>query len=288
MPSRRTPRSGSGSEPVSRGRRPAAASDPLGAAFADDDAHAARPRPTSSTRTWPRDGDDRRRGALVMRQAFAGMLWSKQYYGYNVARWLDGDPGCPPPPPERLHGAERGAGDTSTRPTSCRCPTRGSTRGSPPGTSRSTRSPSPTSIRRSPSTSCSLLCREWFQHPNGALPAYEWSFDDVNPPVHALAALPRLGDRRAAGHRVPQADLPQAAAQLHVVAEPRGPRGQRPVLGRLPRARQHRRLRPLAPAVPGRELEQSDATAWMFAYCLSMLRIATILAETRPGVRRPR
>ena len=93
-----------------------------------------------------------------------------------------------------------------------------------------------------------LLCREWFQHPHGALPAYEWSFDDVNPPVHAAAAVPRLDDRRAQGRRVPAPDLPQAAAQLHLVAEPPGQGGQRPLLGRVPRPRQHRRLRPVAPA----------------------------------------
>ena len=45
-----------------------------------------------------------------------------------------------------------------------------------------------------------VLCREWFQHPNGALPAYEWSFDDVNPPVHALAAHGGVADRRRARH----------------------------------------------------------------------------------------
>ena len=60
--------------------------------------------------------------------------------------------------------------------------------------------------------------------------------------------VPRLDDRREAGHRLPQADLQQAAAQLHVVAQPRGPGGQRPLLGRLPRPRQHRRLRSVAPA----------------------------------------
>ena len=89
-----------------------------------------------------------------MRQAFAGMLWSKQYYGYNVARWLDGDPGLP----RRRRSARPAgtpAGGTSTPPTSCRCPTRGSTRGSRPGTSRSTRSRSPTSTRPSRSTSSS-------------------------------------------------------------------------------------------------------------------------------------
>ena len=79
--------------------------------------------------------DDEQR---IMRQAFAGMLWSKQYYGYNVARWLDGDPGLPPPPAERKTAGTR-PGGTSTRPTSCRCPIPGSTRGSRPGTWRSTR-----------------------------------------------------------------------------------------------------------------------------------------------------
>ena len=73
--------------------------------------------------------------------------------------------------------------------TSCRCPTSGSIRGSRPGTSPFTASPWPTWTPPSPSTSSILLCREWFQHPNGALPAYEWDFGDVNPPVQAWAAL---------------------------------------------------------------------------------------------------
>ena len=49
-----------------------------------------------------------------------------------------------------------------------------------------------------------VMCREWFQHPNGALPAYEWSFDDVNPPVHALAAVAVWRIDGAAGHGVPR------------------------------------------------------------------------------------
>ena len=103
-----------------------------------------------------------------------------------------------------------------------------------------------------------VMCREWFQHPNGALPAYEWSFDDVNPPVHALAAMEvwRIDGERDTEFL--EADLPQAAAQLHVVAEPRGRRGQRPVLGRLPRARQPERARPVAPA--GRRAGSSSPT----------------------------
>ena len=93
-----------------------------------------------------------------------------------------------------------------------------------------------------------VLCREWFQHPNGALPAYEWSFDDVNPPVHALAALAVWEIDGRPRHAVPRADLPQAAAQLHLVAEPPGRGGQRPLRRRVPRARQPERVRPLEPA----------------------------------------
>ena len=93
-----------------------------------------------------------------------------------------------------------------------------------------------------------LLLREWYMHPNGQLPAYEWAFGDVNPPVHAWAALARLQDREEAPRhgrpRVPRARLPQAAAELHLVGEPQGRRGQERLPGRLPRPRQHRRVRP--------------------------------------------
>ena len=93
-----------------------------------------------------------------------------------------------------------------------------------------------------------LLCREWFQHPNGALPAYEWAFDDVNPPVQAWAALQVFVIDGGHGHRVPEPRLRQAARQLHVVGEPaRRGRVER-LRGRLPRPRQHRADRPLAPA----------------------------------------
>ena len=94
-----------------------------------------------------------------------------------------------------------------------------------------------------------LLTREWYMHPNGQLPAYEWAFGDVNPPVHAWATWrvfqidrKQRGDERRP--RVPRARLPQADAELHLVGEPQGRRGPQHLPGRLPRARQHRRLRP--------------------------------------------
>ena len=93
-----------------------------------------------------------------------------------------------------------------------------------------------------------LLCREWYMHPNGQLPAYEWAFGDVNPPVHAWAALRGVPHRRRPRLRLPRARLPQAAAQLHLVGEPQGRRRRQRLRGRLPRARQHRPLRPLGAA----------------------------------------
>ncbi len=92
-------------------------------------------------------------------------------------------------------------------------------------------------------------------HPNGQIPAYEFAFGDVNPPVHAWACWRVYKMTRPRGERdraVPRARLPQAAAQLHLVGEPQGSRGQQPLRRRLPRARQHRRLRPLAAAADRR------------------------------------
>ena len=91
--------------------------------------------------------------ALVMRQAFAGMLWSKQFYYYDVARWLDGDPTQPRPPESRLDRPQRPLAWLQTPSTSCRCRTSGSTPGSPRGTWPSTAWRWPMSTRRSPSTS---------------------------------------------------------------------------------------------------------------------------------------
>jgi hypothetical protein len=127
-----------------------------------------------------------------------------------------------------------------------------------------------------------LLCREWFQHPNGALPAYEWSFDDVNPPVHAAAAymvwiidgqrdtdfLKRIFNKLLLNftwwlNREDQEGNDLFAGGFLGLDN----------IGAFDRSH--------LPA--GTELEQSDATAWMFMYCLNMLRIATALAEVDPA-----
>jgi len=126
--------------------------------------------------------------ALVMRQAFAGMLWSKQLYYYDVARWLDGDPTQPRPPDSRLHGRNQrwrgfNAFDIMSMPDKWEYPWFAAWDLAFHSVALAHVDPSFAKYQ------LILLCREWFQHPNGALPAYEWDFSDVNPPVQAWAAL---------------------------------------------------------------------------------------------------
>ena len=133
-----------------------------------------------------------------------------------------------------------------------------------------------------------LLTREWYMHPNGQLPAYEWAFGDVNPPVHAWAAWrvfqidrkQRGGDRRP---RVPRARLPQAAAELHLVGEPQGRRRAatsfRAASSASTTSASSTAARRCPPAATS---NQADGTAWMAMYCLNLMRIALELARHNP------
>ena len=126
--------------------------------------------------------------AMVMRQAFAGMLWSKQLYYYDVGRWLDGDPTQPVPPPERLTGRNSrwrnfNSFDIMSMPDKWEYPWFAAWDLAFHTVALAHVDPAFAKYQ------LILLCREWFQHPNGALPAYEWDFGDVNPPVQAWAAL---------------------------------------------------------------------------------------------------
>ncbi len=125
--------------------------------------------------------------ALIMRQAFAGMLWSKQLFYYDVARWLDGDP-AQPPPEERKTGRNNrwrsfDAFDIMSMPDKWEYPWFAAWDLAFHCVALAHVDPAFAKYQ------LILLCREWFQHPDGALPAYEWDFGDVNPPVQAWAAL---------------------------------------------------------------------------------------------------
>ena len=135
----------------------------------------------------------------VMRQAFAGLLWSKQFYHYVVRDWLNGDPGQPPPPAERARRAQQRLAhlynaDVISMPDKWEYPWYAAWDLAFHCIPLALVDP------EFAKEQLVLLLREWYMHPNGQLPAYEWAFGDVNPPVHAWAALARLQDR-AAAHR---------------------------------------------------------------------------------------
>jgi hypothetical protein len=124
---------------------------------------------------------------LVQRQAFAGMLWSKQFYYYDVDQWLQGDPAQPPPPPSRKHGrnyqwSHLNNADIISMPDKWEFPWYAA------WDLAFHCIPFAMLDSHFAKHQLLLLTKEWFMHPNGQFPAYEWSFDDVNPPVHAWAA----------------------------------------------------------------------------------------------------
>ena len=124
----------------------------------------------------------------VMRQALAGLLWSKQFFHYELKRWLDGDPSQPPPPAARLYGRNHEwthlyNADVISMPDKWEFPWYASWDLAFHCVTLALVDPELAKAQ------LTLILREWYMHPNGQIPAYEWAFDDVNPPVHAWAAL---------------------------------------------------------------------------------------------------
>ncbi|MEV4617370.1 glucosidase [Asanoa sp. NPDC049573] len=126
--------------------------------------------------------------AAVLRRAIAGLMWGKQFYHFDVRQWLDGDPGSPAPPPGRRHGRNSAWRhmtnfDVISMPDPWEYPW---------FAAWDLAFHCVTLARVDPAFAKQqllLLLREWYMHPNGQIPAYEWAFGDVNPPVHAWAAL---------------------------------------------------------------------------------------------------
>ena len=157
------------------------------------------------------------------------MLWNKQFYHYVVARWLDGDPGEPAPPPQRLNGRNHDwrhlfNDDILSLPDTWEFPWFASWDLAFHCLTLALIDP------EFAKRQLMLLTREWYMHPNGQLPAYEWAFGDVNPPVHAWAAwrvytIERKAKGGNAGRRgppVPGTRVPEAADEFHLVGQPQG------------------------------------------------------------------
>ncbi|MFC6007837.1 MGH1-like glycoside hydrolase domain-containing protein [Angustibacter luteus] len=218
-------------------------------------------------------GDDER---LVARQAFAGMLWGKQFYCFDVKRWLNGDPTQPPPAEQRRGGRNAAwthldARDIMSMPDPWEYPWFAAWDLAFHTVALAHVDPAFAKYQ------LLALCREWFQHPNGALPAYEWAFGDTNPPVHAWAAL-HVWDIDGRRDRTFLARLlPKLLINFTWWVNRIDPEGDNVFGGGFLGLDNISALdRSHLPA--GARLEQADGTAWMAFYALSLLQIANELA----------
>jgi hypothetical protein len=213
----------------------------------------------------------------IMRQAFAGVIWGKQYYGYDVGRWLDGDPGQPPPPSSRLHGRNSSwrhllARDIMSMPDPWEYPWFAAWDLGFHAVVLAHLDPAFAKYQ------LLLLCREWMQAPSGALPAYEWAFGDVNPPVHAWAAMKVWAIDGGRDHDFLERIFHKLLVNFTWWVNRKDSQGLGVFEGGFLGLDNISAIdRSKLPA--GDTLEQSDATGWMAFYCLTMLTIAAVLAK---------
>ena len=231
-------------------------------------------------RLAPADVSDDAR--MVQRQAFAGLLWNKQFYHYDVDRWLKGDPSGPPPPRDRLNGRNSDwthlyNADVISMPDKWEYPWYAA------WDLAFHCLPLALVDSRFAKDQLVLMLREWYMHPNGQIPAYEWALGDVNPPVHAWAAWRVYKiekKRRGVGDRLFLGRVFHKLLLNFTWWVNRKDAGGKNIfqggfLG-LDNIGVFDRSKPLP---TGGHLEQSDATSWMGMYCLNMLSIALELAR---------
>ncbi len=221
----------------------------------------------------------------VARQAFAGLLWSKQFYHFVVADWLEGDAKQPPPPAARRRGRNSDwphlyNRDIISMPDKWEYPWFAA------WDLAFHMIPFARIDPHFAKEQLNLLLREWYMHPNGQIPAYEWNFSDVNPPVHAWACWrvykmtgPRGGRDRLFLARVFQ----KLVVNFTWWVNRKDPGGQHLFSGGflgLDNIGVFDRSKPLP---TGGHLEQADGTAWMAFYCSTMLAMALELADGDPA-----
>jgi hypothetical protein len=225
-------------------------------------------------------GDDEK---IVQRQAFAGLIWSKQFYHLDVARWLKGDPSQPTPPVQRLHGRNvdwrnLNNADIVSMPDKWEYPWYAS------WDLAFHCIPFALIDAEFAKHQLVLLTREWYMHPNGQIPAYEWAFSDVNPPVHAWAAWRVYQiDRKQNGGK---GDLEFLERVFHKLmlnftwwVNRKDNFGRNIFQGGFLGLDNIGVFDRSAKLPTGGYINQSDGTSWMAMYALNLMRIALELAE---------
>jgi len=218
----------------------------------------------------------------VQRQALAGLLWSRQFYYYDVKTWLEGDPAMPPPPKERLQGRNSGwkhlyNADVITMPDKWEFPWYAA------WDLGFHMIATALVDADSAKDQLILMLREWYMHPNGQIPAYEWAFSDVNPPVHAWASwrVYKIDKKRhgAGDTKFLERIFHKLLLNFTWWVNRKDVEGNNLFEGGflgLDNIGVFDRSQPLP---TGGFIEQSDGTSWMAMYTLNMLAIAMELAR---------
>lgn len=225
------------------------------------------------------DADDK----LIQRQALAGMIWSKQFYYYDVPRWLEGDPTMPSPPTERCRGRNHewshlNNADIISMPDKWEYPWYAAW-----DLAFHCVALAMVDLQFA-KNQLLLITRVWYMHPNGQIPAYEWAFGDVNPPVHAWAVWEVYKAERDANNG--KGDLDFLERSLHKLLLNftwwvnrkdiddnnifQGGFLGLDNIGVFDRG---------APLPTGEYINQADGTGWMAMYCLNLMRISLELAQ---------
>jgi len=222
----------------------------------------------------------------VQRQAFASLLWSKQFYHYTVEHWLKGDFVGPPPPESRRTGRNHqwghfGAADVLSMPDKWEYPWFASWDMAFHCVAFALIDPDFAKDQ------LILLTREWYMHPNGQIPAYEWAFGDVNPPVHAWAASRICQIEAKASGRMDRLFLERIFQKLLINftwwVNRKDEGGNNLFEGGFLGLDNISAFDRSAVLPSGGRLEQADGTSWMAMYCLNMLGIALELAKQNPA-----
>src|ERR1700757_4885654 len=225
---------------------------------------------------------------LVQRQAFAGMIWSKQRYRFDVRTWLEGDPGNPAPPAGRKFGRNHdwkhlNASEILSMPDKWEYPWFAA------WDLAFHTLPFAVIDPEFAKRQLLLITREWYMHPNGQLPAYEWAFGDVNPPVHAWAAW-RVFEIDRKSRRIEKPDDPGDVSFLERVfhklllnftwwVNRKDVAGRNIFQGGFLGLDNIGVFDRSAPLPTGGYINQSDGTSWMAMYSLNLMRVALELAQ---------
>jgi Glycosyl hydrolase family 63 C-terminal domain len=224
----------------------------------------------------------------IQRQAFAGMIWSKQFFRYEVRRWLDGDPAQPPPPPQRKNGRNHdwrhlNGTEVLSMPDKWEYPWFAAW-----DLAFHTIAFALIDAEFA-KQQLVVITREWYMHPNGQLPAYEWAFGDVNPPVHAWAAWRVFQiDRKQRRADAPDdpGDLGFLERVFHKLllnftwwVNRKDIAGRNIFQGGFLGLDNIGVFDRSAPLPTGGFINQSDGTSWMAMYSLNLMRIALELAQ---------